>query len=272
MLTSYVFTLLFSGRGALIHTGALMATMMTANVAMVIMPNQRKSIAALVAGETPDPKWGREAKQRSTHNNYITLPVLFMMLSNHYPVTYANARDHSGARHLRHHRRRADPLFLQYLARRPRQGAVVGLVRRGDRDLGGVLDRAWPARPACAPTLGLGASPPVRAAAADAPQGAGARSSRSSPARCSMCHAPEPVWEGIGEAPKGVLLDTPEHIAALRAGYPHAGRAHPCYAAQQSDRNDAGGARDPRALARRRKLARTERSEMNGRFARRAPR
>ena len=90
--TSYVFTLIFSGRGALIHTGALMATMMTANVFFIIMPNQRKSIAKLIAGQTPDPKWGKEAKQRSTHNNYITLPVLFMMLSNHYPVTYANRR------------------------------------------------------------------------------------------------------------------------------------------------------------------------------------
>ncbi len=69
-----------------------MATMMTANVAMIIMPNQRKSIARLVAGEQPDPKWGKEAKQRSTHNNYITLPVLFMMLSNHYPALYANSR------------------------------------------------------------------------------------------------------------------------------------------------------------------------------------
>ena len=92
VLTSWVFTLLFSGRGALIHTGALMATMMTANVFFVIMPNQRKQVAALIAGREPDPKWGNESKQRSTHNNYITLPVLFMMLSNHYPVLYANAR------------------------------------------------------------------------------------------------------------------------------------------------------------------------------------
>ena len=59
VLTSYVFTLIFSGRGALIHTGALMATMMTANVFFIIMPNQRKSVAALIAGKTPDPKWGK---------------------------------------------------------------------------------------------------------------------------------------------------------------------------------------------------------------------
>ncbi len=105
VLTSYAFTLLFSGRGALIHTGALMATMMTANVFFVIMPNQRKSVAALIAGRTPDPKWVKTSKQRSTHNNYITLPVLFMMLSNHYPLTYANASVIPAARHLRHRRR-----------------------------------------------------------------------------------------------------------------------------------------------------------------------
>ncbi len=90
VLTSWVFTLFFSGRGALIHTGALMATAMTANVFFVIMPNQRKSVAALVAGQKPDPKWVKQSKIRSTHNNYITLPVLFMMLSSHYPMTYAN--------------------------------------------------------------------------------------------------------------------------------------------------------------------------------------
>ena len=99
MLTSYLFTLIFSGRGALIHTGALMATMMTANVFFVIMPNQRKSVAALIAGETPEPKWVKESKQRSTHNNYITLPVLFMMLSNHYPLTYCQCARHSRDRH-----------------------------------------------------------------------------------------------------------------------------------------------------------------------------
>ena len=82
--TSWVFTLVFSGRGALIHTGALMATIMTANVFFIIMPNQRKSIAALQAGQTPDPTWGKSSKIRSTHNNYITLPVLFLMLSSHY--------------------------------------------------------------------------------------------------------------------------------------------------------------------------------------------
>ena len=116
--TSWVFTLFFSGRGALIHTGALMATIMTANVFFVIMPNQRKSVAALMAGQKPDPKWAKSSKIRSTHNNYITLPVLFLMLSNHYPVDLLQSAGHSGDRHLRHRRRRAGALFLQCLASR----------------------------------------------------------------------------------------------------------------------------------------------------------
>ena len=139
--TSYVYTLVFSPRGALIHTGALMATMMTANVAMIIMPNQRKSIARLLKGESPDPKWGKEAKQRSTHNNYITLPVLFMMLSNHYPGALRQCADDPGAGDLRDRRRGADPLFLQQLARRSCAAAVVGVARRRDGAVGRVLDR-----------------------------------------------------------------------------------------------------------------------------------
>ena len=70
----------FSGRGAFIHVGALMGTMMSGNVAMIIIPNQKKVIADLLAGRTPDAKYGKQAKQRSTHNNYLTLPVLFLML------------------------------------------------------------------------------------------------------------------------------------------------------------------------------------------------
>src|SRR5579863_4563597 len=77
---AYFYQHMFSGRGALIHTGALMATMMAGNVAMNIMPNQRKVIADLIAGRAPNPEFGQQAKLRSTHNNYLTLPVLFMML------------------------------------------------------------------------------------------------------------------------------------------------------------------------------------------------
>ena len=87
---AYFYQHVFSGRGALIHTGALMGTMMVGNVAMNIMPNQRKVVADLIAGRTPNPEYGKQAKLRSTHNNYLTLPVLFLMLSNHFPLTYSS--------------------------------------------------------------------------------------------------------------------------------------------------------------------------------------
>jgi uncharacterized membrane protein len=211
VLTSWVFTLLFSGRGALIHTGALMATMMTANVFFVIMPNQRKSVAALIAGKTPDPKWGNESKQRSTHNNYITLPVLFMMLSNHYPVTYANAKVIpalvtcvivAGALvryfyNMLHGEHVAPPWWAWFAA------AVA---------MWGAFWIATAASPGMRPALGLAELDPVQTADSHAPQ-APADVVAVVQTRCSMCHSPEPAWEGIGEAPKGVLLDTAEHIA-----------------------------------------------------------
>ena len=212
VLTSYVFTLIFSGRGALIHTGALMATMMTANVFFVIMPNQRKSVAALIAGKTPDPAWVKTSKQRSTHNNYITLPVLFMMLSNHYPVTFANASVIPAI------------VTLVIIA-----GALVRYfynMWHGDHDKApwwawlvatiAIWLAFWvamAASPGMRPALGLGPLPPEKSASVALPK-APVEVVNVIATRCSMCHAPEPAYEGIGEAPKGVLLDTPEHIAA----------------------------------------------------------
>jgi uncharacterized membrane protein len=213
--TSFGYTLVFSGRGALIHTGALMATMMTANVFLVIMPNQRKSVAALIAGREPEPQWVKTSKQRSTHNNYITLPVLFMMLSNHYPVTFAN--------------RAAIPAVVT--------GVVIAgaLVRyfynrwHADEDTAKAPWWAWLAAavaiwaafwvamassPGMRPELGLApAAEPRLAAGLDLPRAPQAALDVVQ-TRCVMCHAPEPVWDGIGIAPRGVMLDTPERIAA----------------------------------------------------------
>lgn len=86
---TYVLCQIFSGRGAFIHAGAMIGTVMAANVFMVIIPNQKKTVAALLKGEKPDPSLGKTAKQRSLHNNYMTLPVLLIMISNHYPMLYA---------------------------------------------------------------------------------------------------------------------------------------------------------------------------------------
>jgi len=208
---SFGFTQVFSGRGALIHTGALMATWMTGNVAMVIIPNQRKVVAALIAGRPPDPALGKQAKQRSTHNNYLTLPVVLLMLANHYPVLYANPAvipaivlliTISGAliRHfynVRHADHARSPWWTW---------AAVAVA------LWLTFWIAMAASPAGREQLGMGA----------APAGPGVATTREVPpssiveivtSRCSMCHAAAPVWDGIQIAPKGVLLDTPTEIA-----------------------------------------------------------
>ncbi len=88
VFAAWGYTQIFTGRAALLHLGAFTATIMSANVFFIIIPNQKKVVAALLKGETPDPALGKQAKQRSLHNNYLTLPVLFLMLSNHYPLAF----------------------------------------------------------------------------------------------------------------------------------------------------------------------------------------
>ncbi|MCU4180654.1 urate hydroxylase PuuD [Bosea sp. BH3] len=210
---SWAFANVFSGRGALIHTGALMATIMTANVFFNIMPGQRKVIAALVAGEVPDPKYGKAAKQRSTHNNYITLPVLFLMLSNHYPVTYANSavipllvalvivagaliRHFFNIRHADHAKSPwwcwAVAILALWLAFWVAMSSSPG----GREQLG-----LKPPETGKRVLMAGVALPPVEV-------------SNIVTGRCAMCHAPEPSWPGMQIAPKGVLLHEPEEIAA----------------------------------------------------------
>ncbi len=82
----------FNARAAYLHVGAMIGTMMAANVLMVIIPGQRRVVEAMKRGEKPNPEDGRRGKQRSVHNNYLTLPVLFIMVSNHFPMTYQHPR------------------------------------------------------------------------------------------------------------------------------------------------------------------------------------
>ena len=90
LLAAYGFTHVYSGRGAFVHVGAMVGTIMVANVFFVIIPNQRIVVNDLIAGKEPDPRLGEEGKQRSTHNNYLTLPVLLMMISSHFPMIFSN--------------------------------------------------------------------------------------------------------------------------------------------------------------------------------------
>ena len=92
LLAASLLDSLFNARAAYMHVGAMIGTVMVANVFFIIIPNQRKVVADLIAGRTPDPALGAAAKQRSLHNNYMTLPVLFIMISPHYPMTYGAER------------------------------------------------------------------------------------------------------------------------------------------------------------------------------------
>ena len=90
LAAAYFYTHMFAGRAALIHVGAFIGTIMAANVFAIIIPNQKKVTAALLAGDNPDPKYGEIGKQRSVHNTYLTLPVVVLMVSGHYPMLFGH--------------------------------------------------------------------------------------------------------------------------------------------------------------------------------------
>ncbi|TIW20216.1 MAG: cysteine desulfurase [Mesorhizobium sp.] len=214
-------THLFTGRAAFLHLGAITATIMSANVFMVIIPNQKIVVADLIAGRKPDPKYGKIAKQRSLHNNYLTLPVLFLMLSNHYPLAFGTQFNWVIASLvfiigvlIRHyfntvHARKGNPTWTWLGA------AVLFMIIIWLSTVPKVLTGEPKTSAASAASQVYIASahfPAVR----DTVLG-----------RCSMCHTEEPVYEGIYHAPKGVLLDTDERIAEhAREIYIQAGRAH----------------------------------------------
>jgi uncharacterized membrane protein len=193
---TYGFTHVFSGRGAFTQIGALIGTIMVANVFVIIIPYQKKSVAAMLAGKEPDPRWGALGKQRSVHNNYLTLPVVFLMLSNHYPLFYATRFNWllvaivlAIGPVIRHffnsrHEGKGSPWWTWGVAAAG-MAAVAWLSAAGPR------------------TVTIGALPPT-------PKFADVSAIVMS--RCAMCHAAEPVWAGLAAPPKGVLLDTDEHV------------------------------------------------------------
>jgi uncharacterized membrane protein len=193
----------YSPRGAFMQMGAIMGTIMAANVAMVIIPGQRKVIAALVAGKEPDPIYGQRGKQRSTHNNYLTLATVFVMIAGHYPLAFGTRfswailgclilmgvfiRHFYNERHKGH----PDPWWAW--------GVAVAL---------GVavvwLSTFKPVEP----------GKPRRAEAAPVQSVSFKQVDDVISSRCAMCHAKEPVWLGISQPPKGVVLETADQIRA----------------------------------------------------------
>lgn len=192
------YTQVFSARAAYLHVGALIGTIMTANVAHNIIPNQRKAVAQMLAGQVPDPSYGKQAKQRSLHNNYLTLPVLFAMISNHYPVTYGHPYGWvilavvmiigGLVRHFFNLKNQGRGQRYEFL------GLAFALV------VGLVFFTQWDPRHK---SLAAGATPE------DA--------QKIVAARCVACHAARPTFDGIAEAPKGVMLETPEQMRRFAA-------------------------------------------------------
>jgi len=193
-LSAWVLFQLFSARAAYLHVGAMMGTIMAANVFFHIIPGQKRVVAQMRAGETPAAEPGIVGKQRSVHNTYFTLPVLFIMISNHYPMTYSHPQGWLVLIFIM----LAGVLIRQYFVLRHSH-------------------RASPLLPAMALVLILAMVWYLRPVASDAAAGAAVSEAQISAIidqRCVACHSGKPAQPGFVEAPLGIVLETPQQIEA----------------------------------------------------------
>ncbi|MBC8036384.1 MAG: urate hydroxylase PuuD [Rhizobiales bacterium] len=199
LAAAYGFTHVFSGRGAFIHVGSFIGTVMAANVFMVIIPNQRKIAASLLRSEAPDPRLGAIGKQRSLHNTYLTLPVLLLMVSNHYPMITENARGWllvalivvAGA-------------LLRHFLLRTEVGEPQANIAWTLPLIGTLLALA----------LIVTEPAPVPAYQGEVTD---AEALSIVQMRCATCHAGQPIDPTIKVAPKGIELATLEHLKRYAA-------------------------------------------------------
>lgn len=188
---AFGYSQVMTGRAAYIHTGALIGTLMAANVFRVIIPAQRRMVDAMARGETPDPEPGRNATRRSIHNNYLTLPVVFIMVSNHFPATFAD---------------RWNWALLASIA-------LIGAAVRHWFNLRGQGRRnVWILPAAGLAMIALAVVTRPAATGADVPPAVLAIVQQ----RCVPCHSTTPIEPGFTEAPKGILLETEDQLAARR--------------------------------------------------------
>ena len=205
----YAATHLFAGRAAFLLVGATMATIMTANVFFIIIPGQKRMVAALARGETPDPLPGKQGKQRSVHNTYFTLPVVFAMLSIHYAPAHA----HEQAWLVLALFMSAGALIRQFFVLWHSGGRAWWLLVAGGLVL--LATFAWLApkpRPMdYAPTPHYDDSPSVPAQPSMAtPDTAAVRAILAQ--RCVQCHAQQPTL--MASAPLGAMLESEAQIEA----------------------------------------------------------
>jgi len=203
VLLAFGYSLIFSARGAFMQMGVTIGTMMVANVLMIIIPGQTKVVTALKAGKNPDPRYGARGKQRSLHNNYLTLPVIFIMISNHYPLIYAT---------------KYSWVIISIIL-------IIGALIRHFFNIKhtGANPPYW----VCFPIIIL-ASVIFYISDLGKPQLTKIKNTASLielipketlvsakeiiVSKCSMCHAREPMWENMKNAPKLVNLETSADI------------------------------------------------------------
>ncbi|MGX1125910.1 urate hydroxylase PuuD [Pseudomonas sp. HLS-6 TE3448] len=233
------FSQVFSGRGAYLHTGAIIGTIMVGNVFRIIMPAQRALVAAIEQNRTPDPVLPAKGLLRSRHNNYFTLPVLFIMISNHFPSTYGSqynwlilagiavaavlVRHYFNTRHDSNKFAWTLPvgalamICLAYVTgpspmpKAPEQAAAkIEYQPLPETALGGKTAAEKAAEPA-----------PAKAEEAAKPATASIDSVNFDKIhnviqeRCTVCHSAKPTSPLFSTAPAGVMLDTPQQIQQL---------------------------------------------------------
>ena len=193
--SAYALCHIFSGRGAFIHVGAMIGTVMAANVFAIIIPNQKKTVAIMLKGEKPPAHYGQIAKQRSMHNNYMTLPVLLIMISNHYPMLYTVPYNW---------------LILSALCL-----ASVPIREFFNQKDRGNVNYGYAAAGVAAFLVVM-----IAASRAVAPAPVAVAGEKVSPrevrrivrTHCSPCHSDTPLHAGIPSAPKGIMFDTMDEI------------------------------------------------------------
>ncbi|WP_419812795.1 urate hydroxylase PuuD [Bacterioplanoides sp.] len=197
VFASWAANQIFSARGAYIHVGAIIGTIMAGNVFFGIMPSQRALVEAVQRGEAPDPKYGAFAKLRSTHNNYFTLPLIFIMISNHYPMTYSHEYGwlvlaaigfiSAFARHFFNLRHRGEVKPMILVAAAVMLAALAAVMA--------------PAK--------------IEAKAGEAVL-SDAQAMTIVEQRCTACHAQQPTNPGFASAPAGIVLESAEQVLAVK--------------------------------------------------------
>ena len=204
VLLSFIYTQVFSHRGAFMQMGVTIGTMMVANVAMVIIPGQKKVVQALKAGDDPNPIYGVRGKQRSLHNNYLTLPVIFVMIGGHYPIIFAT--EYSW-------------LILGLIL-------IIGALIRHffNTKHKGLPAPYWTWLVAsilavCSVLLSYAGAPNNNVYEVSNLKMTKEEIHKTAVElvieRCSSCHAREPLWEGLSFAPKGIHLETEEEVLKM---------------------------------------------------------